>query len=82
MSAEKHEYREECPDCRLVVCNTSGRKLGADHPHQIKAGIVWDASPLEERQACNRVWVHNSRDARDLELMSRLAARVEKAIRD
>lgn len=40
---------------------------------------VWWAASFEERSACQRVWVHNSRATKDLKVMGRVMERVQQA---
>jgi len=78
---ERHDYREDCSECQIILLDETGAKLVDDHPHTITARRIWNASPLEERRACNRVWVHNSRELNDLQKMARLCARIEQALK-
>lgn len=81
MTHERHPYDESCPGCQLALMDPeTGKKLPDDHYAMKIARPVWNAAPLEERQACNRVWVHGSRSAEDIKLMAALSARIQKAM--
>jgi hypothetical protein len=79
---ERHEYRESCAGCQIALLDSHGRRLADDDPVAVAAKRVWDAAPLAQRQACNRVWVFNSRDAEDLRLAARLADLIESALKN
>lgn len=80
MSHTPHEYREDCPGCQLCLMDASGRKVPeTDAVAKIAMKIWWEAS-LEERQACNRVWVHGSHDAEDVRRMTLVCERIQRAM--
>ncbi|MDD1770966.1 MAG: hypothetical protein LUO79_07765 [Methanomassiliicoccales archaeon] len=77
-----HEYREDCPGCQLALMDEQGRRLPDTHPVVKMATKVWWEASLEERQACNRVWVHQSRTPEDMQLMKAVARRIEMAAKN
>ena len=83
MNHPRHPYSESCPGCQLALMNPeTGERLSDDHPVMKLALPVWNAGSLEERSACNRVWVHGSRAPEDLRLMGELCERIQQAMRD
>lgn len=49
---KKHRYKEGCPDCRPVFWDLDTQApLPANHPMMVSINRIWDAAPLEERQA-------------------------------
>jgi hypothetical protein len=80
MGHEKHEYREDCPGCQITLCGESGRPFANDSPTMIAARKVWAMATLEEKRACNRVWVWNSRDPGDLQIMQAVATRIGRTL--
>lgn len=77
---DRHAYREDCPGCQMVLIGPGGRALATDDPIAVAAGKVWRDTPLEVRAACQRVWVHNSREPGDLIAMEGAMLRVQKAM--
>jgi hypothetical protein len=80
MTHTLHEYREDCPGCQLALMDASGRKVPETDPVVKVATKIWLAAPLEERRACNRVWVHGSTDAEDFRLMKLVCERIQKGM--
>jgi hypothetical protein len=80
MTHERHEYREDCDGCQLAMCTGDGRPLPQDDPLMVRALAVWWTCSLEERRACNRVWVFNSRDPKDLTIVGAVARRIQEAL--
>jgi hypothetical protein len=76
---ERHEYRDDCPGCQIALMDESGKPLPADHEAMVIATRIWKEATLEERQACNRVWVHNSRDEKDMAAAFEIARRIKAA---
>ena len=75
------EFDPDCEDCRPAMLDVeTGLKLPKDHPTMVLVNAAWDASPLEEKQACFRIWVHSSRDKRDAQLAQRFFDRVQALI--
>lgn len=80
---ERHPYREDCPGCQLrLIDPLTGRVVPEEHPASKLASRVWWEMPLATRAACQRVWVHNSRNAPDLAAVADLAAAIEAAARN
>jgi hypothetical protein len=81
MTHERHAYREDCPGCQLALLDpATGRALAPDDPIMVAAMRVWNAAPFEERAACNRVWVHESRVPEDLRSVAEMGKRIARAI--
>jgi hypothetical protein len=72
-------FDAECPGCRPVLFGLDGKVLPPNDPVMVTVNAVWDAAPLEEKQAFHAVCVLNSRDKGDLALLARLRARLERA---
>lgn len=74
----KHEFDPKCEGCRPVMFDAeTGQKLSDNDPVVRSLMKVWEASPLEDQQAFNRVAVHNSRDPLDMIRIQGFTERVE-----
>jgi len=82
MAHDRHDYREECRGCQLALCSGDGRPLADNDPLMVRALAVWWTLSLEERRACNRVWVHNSRAPHDIAVMQSVGVRISAAIEE
>lgn len=81
MTHERHEYREDCPGCQMMIVDpATGRPVPEDSPIAKAAARVWASATLEEKRACNRVWVWNSREPADLRVAQDVAERVKGAV--
>jgi len=74
---ERHEYREDCPGCQVTLFDGQGGRIPDEHPVMVAAKRIWAAMPLEERKACHRVWIFNSRAPLDLIIMQAFAYRLK-----
>lgn len=79
---DRHAYREDCAGCQIAIMNDRGERLPDSDPVMRVAMKVWLEASLEERQACNRVWVHLSRTPEDFGLMKGVMERIEKAMKN
>jgi hypothetical protein len=75
-----HEYREDCPGCQIALTDRQGRPLPPNDPFAIAAKKVWVEATLEEKRACHRIWVFNSRAPADLAVMKIIVKRIEGAM--
>lgn len=77
----KHEFDPNCEDCKPALLDIkTGRPLPKTDPMVVTATEIWEALSLEDKKALNRVWVHNSRDAHDMQTCARYAKAVQKAM--
>ena len=78
-----HAYREDCPGCQVCIFNAeTGKRMTDDDPVMKMVNKVWWEATFEERSACNRVWVHQSRAKEDLKICGEVCARIEKSTRN
>lgn len=60
----------------------TGKRLSDDDPMMKMVNKVWWEATFEERSACNRVWVHQSRTEADLKVCAEVCRRIEEATRN
>ena len=77
---DRHAYRDDCPGCQMVLLGPDARPIPKDHPTMVAALKVWWACSFEQRSACQRVWVHNSRVPSDLIAMEGVMLKIQKAM--
>lgn len=76
----KHAFDPNCPDCRPVLLDQlTGKALPPTDPFVQAVNRVWDASPRPDQEALHRLWVHNSRDPKDLACAEAFSERVKQA---
>ncbi len=75
------EYDDNCEGCQPAIMDPrTGRRLPSDSPEMIMVRAFWKNVPLVQKQACHRVWCFNSRDPRDLAVMSEVAEGIGDAL--
>lgn len=75
------EYDENCEGCQPAILNPkTGQRLPETDPVMRAVRAFWKTVPLALKQACHRVWVHNSRTTADLTAMEKVSQGMEKAI--
>lgn len=78
-----HKFDPECLDCRPVIIDPStSQVLSAEHPVMVAVNAVWEASPLEDREAFHRVTVLNGRDPEDLRRMQAMVEKIEAMVKN
>ena len=75
------EYRDDCEGCQPALMDPkTGQKLPDDDPTMVAVRAFWKTVPLEQKQACHRVWCFNSRDPQDLTLLAKVSQGMEAAV--
>lgn len=75
-----HKFDPKCPDCRpMLIDPTTGKVLSPNDPAVIAINRTWDEAPYEQQEAFHRVTVKNSRDPKDLALVTEFSEAVKRA---
>ena len=79
-----HEYDDECEGCQPSMMDaTTGQIMSKDHPVMIAVLKAWKGkTTLIERRATSRVWMNNSRNPQDIEIMQRVAGIMQEAVQE
>lgn len=74
------EYSEDCPLCQPVLYQASGKPVEPESLQAQAWARTWKAASLAERQAFYRVTVLGGRVLADMEVVSALMERLERAV--
>jgi hypothetical protein len=79
--SNKH-FEENCPGCKPVLADSKTfEPLPEDDPASKALAGVWEKTTLEERQSFHNVTCNNSRDEKDLEVMAKISAQLQQALK-
>jgi hypothetical protein len=77
----RHEYSDDCPDCRPIVIDPrTGKSVPDDHPVIVAVMKMWNSSNLKQRKAYHAVTCNNSQDPKDIALLETMMMRVGHAL--
>ena len=75
------EYDDNCEGCQPAIADAkTGAVMPKDSPTMRAVLAYWKTVPLDHKQACHRVWCHNSRDMADLEMLATVAEGMEASM--
>jgi len=77
-----HEYDDNCEGCQPAMMDIkTGKPMEQDHPVMVALMKAWrEKTTLTERRATSRVWMGQSQNPIDFEIMHRVGGIIQKAI--
>lgn len=77
-----HEYDDNCKDCQPVIMDiNTGEPLAEDSPIMIALMKAWkERTTLTERRATTKVWMGQSTNSIDFEIMQRVSRILQAAV--
>lgn len=77
-----HEYDDDCEGCQPALMDTkTGKNMEKDHPVMVALMKAWkERTTLTERRATSRVWMGQSQNPIDFEIMHRVAGIIQQVI--
>lgn len=77
-----HEYDDNCEGCQPALMDMkTGKAMAKDHPVMIAVRKAWmEKTTLAERRATSKVWMGQSTNPKDIEIMERVGKIIQAAI--
>jgi len=79
-----HEYDDDCEGCQPSLMDLkTGKPMDKDHPIMVAVLKAWkEKTTLTERRATSRVWMGQSNNPNDLEIMQRVGGMIQQVIKE
>lgn len=76
-----HEYDDNCEHCQPAIMDRkTGKVMDKNHPIMIAVTKAWkEKTTLTERRATSRVWMGQTQNPNDFEIMHRVAGIIQQA---
>lgn len=84
MHDPSHEYDDECEGCQPSLLDVStGKPMKKDNPIMVALLKAWkEKTTLTERRATSRVWMGQSNNSLDIEIMQRVGGILQEAMNE
>ena len=78
-----HEYDDDCEGCQPGMMDVkTGKQMEKNHPMMVAVLKAWkEKTTLAERRATSRVWMGQSTNPIDIEIMQRVGGMMQEAIK-